>query len=166
MNAPYITAAVLAGSAIGGLTSLAASWLSGLVQSEVQRRAADLSRREELYKDFVEEASKWYADASENDNPRISNLVHVSALISRMRVLSSPRVVESAERVLRVIIETYLAPNRTFRDLKEFLDNNSVDPLQEFGNVCREELRGCDALGGANRRPTPGHDSTALLDTW
>ena len=40
-----------------------------------------------------------------------------------------------------MIIETYLAPNKTFRDLPEFLDNDAMDPLREFSNACREELR-------------------------
>lgn len=157
MDTPYISAlAALAGSAIGGLTSLGASWLSGHVQFKVERRAADLSRRQELYKDFVEEASKWYTDAFEHDNPKVSNLVHVYALVSRMRVLSSPRVVESAERVVRAIIQTYLTPNRTFRDLKEVLDNNAIDPMREFSNACREELRGRDALREQTGGPHQG----------
>ena len=64
-----------------------------------------------------------------------------------MRVLSSPQVVEHADRVVRVIIETYLAPNRTFRDVTEILDNEAMNPLRDFSNACREELRGPDPLG-------------------
>jgi len=41
-----------------------------------------------------------------------------------------------------VIIETYLSPNKTFRDLPEFLNNDTMDPLREFSTACREELRG------------------------
>jgi hypothetical protein len=41
-----------------------------------------------------------------------------------------------------VIVETYLAPNKTFRDVVEFLDNDAMDPLRAFSNACREELRG------------------------
>jgi len=40
-----------------------------------------------------------------------------------------------------VIIETYLSANKTFRDLHEFLDNNAMDPLRDFSNACREELK-------------------------
>ena len=75
MNAAYISAfAALAGSAIGAMTSLAAAWLSQHVQFRVQQRATDLSRREELYKNFIEEASKWFADAFEHDNNRTSRI--------------------------------------------------------------------------------------------
>ena len=143
MEPAYLSAfAALAGSAIGGLTSLAASWLTQHVQFSVQQRASDLSRREDLYKNFIEEASRWYADAYEHDKAEVANLVNLYALVSRMRMLSSPRVVENADRVVRVIIETYLAPNKTFRDVKEILDNEAMNPLFEFSNACREELRG------------------------
>jgi len=145
MDAGYISAlAALAGSAIGGLTSLTASWLSQHVQFSAQQRAGSRDRRVELYKNFIDEASKWYADAYEHDQPAVSNLVNLYALISRMRILSSPTVVETADRVVRVIITTYLAPNRTFRDLPEVLDNDTMNPLRDFANACRKELRGPD----------------------
>jgi hypothetical protein len=134
--------AALAGSTIGGLTSLTASWLSQHVQFRAQRRASDLSKREELYKNFIEEASRWFADAFEHDKAEVANLVNLYAFVSRMRVLSSPAIVENADRVVRVIIETYGAPNKTFREVKEILDQDSMNPLREFSNACREELRG------------------------
>jgi len=145
MEPAYLSAfAALAGSAIGGLTSLAASWLTQHVQFSVQQRAANLSRRADLYKTFVEEASRWYADAYEHDKAEISNLVGLYALVSRMRILSSPPIVESADKVVRVIIQTYLAPNRTFRDVMEVLDDEAMNPLRDFSIACREELRGND----------------------
>jgi hypothetical protein len=142
MDSSYFsTFAALAGSTIGGLTSLTASWLTQHVQFRAQRRASELSKREELYKDFIGEASRWFADALVHDKAEVSNLVNLYALVSRMRVFSSPRIVESADRVVRVIIETYLAPNKTFRDVTEVLDNPAMDPLREFSDACREELR-------------------------
>jgi|SRR5215510_5650665 len=89
--------AALAGSAIGGVTSLAASWLSQRVQFRAQEYTRDRSRREDLYKSFIEEASRLYGDAYENDDARVSNLVNLYALVSRMRVLSSPEIVASAD---------------------------------------------------------------------
>jgi hypothetical protein len=156
MDPAYITAfAALAGSMIGGLTSLAASWLSQHVQVREQQLAQNLIRREELYKDFIEEASKLYVDAYEHDQAEVSNLINLYALVSRMRVLSSPPVVESADRAVRKIIETYLAPNKTFRDVPEILDNEAMNPLREFSNACREELRGRgSSLSGLRSLPT------------
>lgn len=143
MDPAYFSAfAALAGSTIGGLTSLTASWLTQHVQFRAQLRASDLNRREQLYEHFIEEASRLYADAYEHNEAETAKLVNLYALVSKMRVLSSPRIVESAERVVRVIIETYLAPNKTFRDVVDLLDNEAMDPLRAFSNASREELRG------------------------
>jgi len=145
MDPAYVSGiAALAGSAIGGLTSLMALWLTHHVQFSSRERAANRNRRVDLYKSFIEEASKWYADAYEHDQALVSNLVTLHALVSRMRVLSSQEVIESADRVARTIIQTYLAPNKTFREVTELLDNHAKNPLRDFGNACRRELRGPD----------------------
>jgi hypothetical protein len=142
LDPAYLSAiAALTGSTIGGLTSLTASWLTQHVQFSAQQRAGHLSKREELYKDFIDEASRWYADAFEHDKAEIANLVGLYALVSRMRVFSSTAVVASADRVVRTIIEAYLAPNKTFRDLTEVIDDEAMNPLRDFSNACRDELR-------------------------
>jgi hypothetical protein len=139
-QAYFSTLAALAGSMIGGMTSLATSWLGQHTQYRAQQLGHDLGRREDLYRDFIEEASRLYADAFEHDKADASNLVKLYAFVSRMRVRSSPRIIASADNVCRVIIETYLSPNKTFRDLPEFLNHETMDPLREFSNACREEL--------------------------
>jgi hypothetical protein len=141
MDPAYLSAlAALAGSTIGALTSLTASWLRQQVEFRTQQLARDLTRREDLYKSFIEESSRLYADAYEHDTAQIANLINLYALVSRMRVLSSPKIIESADRVVRKIIETYLAPNKTFRDVREVMDDEKMDPLREFSAACREEL--------------------------
>ncbi len=66
MDSASISAfAALGGALIGGLTSFAASWVrDATVTQQTQVKAQQLShkltRREELYKDFIEEASKLY----------------------------------------------------------------------------------------------------------
>jgi len=142
MDAAYLSAlAALAGSVTGGLTSLVASWLTQHEQFRAQQLVHEIGRREHLYKDFIQEASKLYTDAFQHDKGEVSTSVNLYALISRMRVLSSPAIIENADRVARVIIDTYLAPNKTFGDVREILDNDAMNPLREFSNACREELR-------------------------
>src|SRR6186713_2575255 len=131
--------AALAGSAIGGVTSLGASWLSHRVQFRAQEYTRELSHREDLYKSFIEEASKLHADAYESNDARVSTLVGLYAMVSRMRILSSPPIVESADRVVRRIVETYRRPNKTLGDVVEILDNEELNPLRDFSNACREE---------------------------
>src|SRR5882757_2805865 len=59
MNPSVISAlAALAGAAIGGLTSILASWWAQHAQAKAQWLMQDKQRRQELYKEFIEEASK------------------------------------------------------------------------------------------------------------
>jgi len=142
MEAAYVSAiAALAGSTIGGLTSLATSWFTQRQQFKTQQLGHELNKREQLYTLFIEEAARLYTDAYEHDQVEASKLVNLYALISKMRVASSPAIIESADKVARRIIETYLAPNKTFRDITEILDNDAMNPLREFSDACRTELR-------------------------
>jgi hypothetical protein len=43
-------------------------------------------------------------------------LIELYAKIARIRVLSSPKIVEIAEDIGRKIVDTYLAPDKTFLD--------------------------------------------------
>jgi hypothetical protein len=61
LNPAYLPAlAALAGSAIGGLTSLAAAWLTQQRQDHTKRLSQDKTRRQKLYRQFIDEASKLY----------------------------------------------------------------------------------------------------------
>ncbi len=142
MNSQYFSAfAALAGSVVGGFMMLASGWLSQNAQSRAEDRAHHRTRREELYKDFIEEAARLYADALGHNEAEIAKFVKLYALIGRMRVLSSPKITETAENVANTIIETYRAPNKTFRDLQGVVNSDAIDPLRAFSEACRDELR-------------------------
>jgi hypothetical protein len=143
MDTAYISAlAALAGSAVGGLTSLTASLLMQRAQFKAQQFAHHIGRRGDLYKEFIEDASKTFADAIEHDAVDASKLVRLYALVSRMRVLSSQAVIDQADRVMRMIVETYRSPNRPIRDIVGHnLKSEVLDPLRDFSNACRDELR-------------------------
>ena len=98
-----------------------------------------MSRRAELYKTFIGEASRLYADALVNDKCELSKQVDLHVLIARMKILSTDDVVEAAEEAARLIINTYLSPNRTFVDLPDLI--NEMDPLRIFSEACRSELQ-------------------------
>jgi hypothetical protein len=141
MDVAYFSAfAALAGSVIGGLTSLGTSWLTQHSQLGAQRFARNIERRETLYKDFINEASRLYVDAFEHERTDLSNLVRLFAMVSQMRIVSSPRIVENADKVAQLIITTYLEPNRTLGDLESTLHSHVIDPLRHFSEACREEL--------------------------
>ncbi len=56
-----------------------------------------------------------------------------------MKILSGDEVIQAAEKVGRLIVDTYLSPNRTFVDLPKLL--NDLDPLRDFSEACRRELQ-------------------------
>lgn len=142
MDAAYLSAlAALAGSTVGGLTSLATSWLSHHVGFKTRLRQHDLTKREELYRSFIENASRTYGHALEHNEADVTNLVALHALVSRMRFTSSPHIVEEADRVVRAIVDTYLGPNRTLRDVRQSMGDHAMDPLWQFSDACRDELR-------------------------
>jgi hypothetical protein len=141
MNIAYFSAlAVLAGSIIGGVTSLAASWISQNSQFRAQHYVQEKARRQDLYKAFIEEASRLFGDAVVNSEPEVGKLVGLYAMVSQMRVISSPAVVQNAEKVARAILDTYFEPNITLRELHEHMKSQGLDPLRDFSEACREEL--------------------------
>jgi hypothetical protein len=141
MNSTYLPAlAALAGSAVGGLTSLASAWLTQHRQDRATRLSQDKTRRQKLYGRFIDEASKLYADALMHDKAELSALVGVYALISRMRVQSTPGVIEKADAVVHMILDTYFAPNKTFPEFRDLMNGRSADLLRAFSEECREEL--------------------------
>jgi len=70
----------------------------------------------------------------------MSSLVGIYSLISRMRVLSSRKVIESASNIARLITDTYFQPNKTLPELQAMIHGGGVDPLRDFSDVCRNEL--------------------------
>ena len=142
MDPAYFSAfAALAGSAIGGLTSLMTSWLVQRTQVKAQQSTQSIEKKQALYKDFLEESTRLYADAFEHDKAELSNLVGLYAMIGRMRVLSSPEVVENAEKIAQLVVETYLGPNKAFGDVRHMLEDHAIDPFRDFSQACRDELR-------------------------
>ena len=94
----------------------------------------------ELYKEFIEAASKCNIHALQHDEPDIPAVVELYVKVGRMRILSSPKVVESAELAARRIVDTYLVPNKTFLELREMTNKGSIDLLREFSQTCRAEF--------------------------
>ena len=118
MDMFYIPAiASFSGSASGTLASIVTGWVTQRRKDRIRHTLRATSQREELYKNFIEEASRLYADAIVNDKSEVSKLVDLYALIARMKILSSDAVIEAAEKAGRLILETYLSPNKTFVDL-------------------------------------------------
>src|ERR1700692_803534 len=67
------------------------------------------------------------------------NLIPAYALLSRIRLSSSPNVLAAAEEVVREIIGTYSKPNLTPEQIR-VRATNGEGPLRNFSDICRAEL--------------------------
>src|ERR1700756_1087868 len=144
MDTSVITAlAALTGTAVGGLTSVAANWISNRVQIRAQWLHHEKNRRQMLYRDFIDEASKCYIDALQHHeaDADIPGLVGLYAKLGRMRVLSSKPVVHCAEQIARKIMDPYLEPDKSFVELRDMAQTGAIDLLREFSETCREEFQ-------------------------
>ena len=142
MNASAISAlAALMGAALGGFTSIIASLLAQKYQARTQWVAQERLRRQELYRVFIEEASKCHVDALQHDKADIPGLVLLYATIGRMRIVSSPKVVDCAETVAREILDVYLEPNKNFLELREMVNSGAIHLLDDFTEASRQELQ-------------------------
>jgi hypothetical protein len=142
MDASYIPAVfALAGSAIGALASFVTTWATQSSQARAARRLQDRAHREELYGDFIQEASRLFVDAFEHELEDPAKLVHLYAIVSTIRLFGDPRTLHEAEKVMREIGAAYFAPNKDVRLFAEIAPAGELDPLFAFSEACRQELR-------------------------
>jgi len=135
--------AAIFGSLVGALGSSISTWITQRHQDRRDLVARKIFRREELYSDFITESARLLVDALEHNETEPKNLIPAYALLSRMRLSSSPGVLTTAEHVVREIVETYAKPNLTPEEI-EFRAANGAGPLRAFSDVCRVEL---DSMG-------------------
>ena len=141
-SAAYLSAvAALIGTFVGGITSIATSWLGQQRQTKEQRRARKQDELQALYKQFILDASKLYVDALEHNTTEITKLVDIYATLNRIRVLSSPKVIAEADNALRMIVDTYAKENTTFSGIRQSIGHGLPDPLRAFSEACHEDLK-------------------------
>jgi hypothetical protein len=156
MNAAmFSAAAVLASSAVGGVTSKLSTLFAQRAQVRAQRIAEQKSKLENLYGDFIEETSRLHTNALTHDSPQLTAFVGIYAKISKMRYMSSPEVIASAQGIFRAIVETYTGPNREMTQLRAATNQDTPDPLRSFSNVCRAELRDLSFVHESERSAVP-----------
>ena len=141
MDAASISAlSALGGATIGGLASFGSSWLTQRTQLRFGRLEAMTAKREALYAEFVDEASRLYGDALGHQKDEVADLVKIYALIGRIRLVSPRPVVTAAERTFDTITEAYLGPNRTMHEVLDDVRQRGFHFLIEFGEACRQDL--------------------------
>jgi len=140
MNSGMITAlAAIAGSMVGALGSAVGTWITQRHQDRRDLLAKKIVWRESLYSDFIAESARLLVDALEHNVSDPQKLIPAYALLSRVRLSSSPRVLETAEEVIKIILGSYQKPNLTPQQI-ESRALSAEDPLRRFSDTCRIEL--------------------------
>jgi len=107
-------------------------------------RGAERAELKTLYQDFITNASRLFVEAmstKSDDISDISGLVGLHAIIGRMRLISAQSVIDAAMRAEEAIIETYLGPDRTIRELMDYATHQGrTSFLVEFSAACRQDL--------------------------
>ena len=133
----------LFGALIGGSTTFLAAVYTQRQQDRLQRIASEVAKREAVYADFVVHASNLLLNAYLHDDIVLTgDEQRLIGLINRMRFFAPPRVVETAEAVLRAIAAIALKPSLELRKLATAALSKSLDPdpLLAFSLVCRADL--------------------------
>ena len=144
-------ASALLGSLIGGISTLTASRITQREQFRAERLNQQAAKREALYAEFIIEASKRRLDAWSHNAETPDVLGGLYSLLERMRLTSSDGVIAAGEQVIRDIIDVYSAPDRSFAELRQSIENNphfvpESDPLTNFSKACRAELACLETL--------------------
>ena len=139
--------AAIMGALVGGLASLASTWVSERTRHRRDLLQREITKRETTYSDFIDYASKLYVtSATHNLNDTEANLeaelegaVSLYGIASRIRLFASDRVIKEAEAVLDLILMQFGAENISVDELRE-KKLNERDPLKAFSISCRREL--------------------------
>jgi hypothetical protein len=140
MDAAYVSAlAALCGSAIGAMASFATTWLTQHAQNRAQQRQRELGRREKLFGDFIDEASRLFAHGLTHSLDDRSQLVGLYGTISKMRLFASAETIKAADTVMDLILETYHTGQMTEAEISR-VARERFAIFEAFTIAARKEL--------------------------
>ena len=116
------------------------TWIAQRFQERREFLTKRVAQREQLYSDSITESAKAMLDASEHNLVDPGKLMPTYALLSRIRLSSSAKVIASAEIVIKTIFDTYSLPNLTPAEIQSSAAKGNHDMLRDFSIVCRNEL--------------------------
>ena len=141
MDASLMTAmAGVLGSLVGGSATVATAWFTQRTAHQRELVQLEFKYRETLYGEFIAECSKLLIDAMTHTLDRPEPLMNAYALLNRVRLSASPKVLREAELLLRRITEQYFSPNLTVEEMREVARSDDADPLKALGEACRQEF--------------------------
>jgi hypothetical protein len=163
--------AAIAGSVVGGLASFTTSFFTQRNQAHRDLVSRDLAKRQELYSQFIKEATNLYIDSLDKTLDKPGSLIGLYSLVGRMRLIAGDEVLLRAEKVTDSILESYTRPPIKFEDLYKLAREAHVDPLKEVhGSLPRrakgdaqEFIAAATYLGNSMRRKN-GHREVEMSE--
>ena len=154
MNDAYISAlAALAGSGIGALASVGTTWVTQRHQDRSHRLAQNRVRLEQVFGEFIDQASRLFADALTHQLDDLSKLVPLYATMGKLRLYASNETVVCADRVMSRILDAYYSPNINF-ETQRIRRAENYDVLRAFITACQTELK-AHAFRKMSQNPAP-----------
>jgi len=130
------------GSLVGGSATVATAYVTQRTLNRRRLVAAEIRNRQNLYGEFINECSARALDSFEHTLDKSERLLSIYALLNRIRICASDKVLCEAERALASITEQYFSPNLSLDQLHALVrDGARSDPLRSFAEACRAEVR-------------------------
>jgi hypothetical protein len=142
LDGPVITAfAALAGSLVGGCSSVLATFLGQRLQARSTQLRIELEERENIYGVFVEESARLFVDSIQRSAIDPGRAMRFYSKLARIRLTSSEQVLGAAELVGKRIFEAYERPPGNPAEVlaRHASGEDKFDPLREFTEACRLE---------------------------
>ena len=137
--------AAITGAFVGGLASLANTWVGERSRQRRDLLQREIGRRETAYSEFLDVASKIYVASAthriDDDDAEVAGMVSLYAASSRIRLFASDQVIVEVEKVIDRIARQYGADNLSAEQLRLSTVETRDDPLKAFSVICRNELQ-------------------------
>ncbi len=133
--------AALAGSLVGGFSSVVATFIGQRLQGRWTQLRSQLEEREKLYGLFAEEAVHLFVDAIQRSRIEPAKIMRLYSKVARIRLTSTDQVLHAAEEVGKRLFEAYERPPDDPAEVLVRYANgeDNLDPLREFTEACRLE---------------------------
>jgi hypothetical protein len=142
MDPAALTAlSAILGSVVGGSATIATSWLTQRTQGRREHVEAEIRKREGLYVEFIAEGSKLMVEALSHQLEDTQGLFPLYSILNRIRLRCSEEVLTAADSSTNRILEQFFRPNLSPEELRQLVLTRPEDPLKEFSEACRRELR-------------------------
>ena len=136
--------AAIMGALVGGLASLASTWVGERSRHRRDLLQREMTKREAAYAEFIDRASEAYVASAthriDDDDAELPGMVALYAVSSRIRLFASDQVIREAEKIIDRIVRQYGDDNISAEQLRRTAAEKRDDPLKAFSIICRHEL--------------------------